>query len=196
MTVDDLVAFESDIARRFEAGEVKGPVHLSGGNEAQLIDIFKDVERNDWVFSTYRSHLHALLHGVDPERLKGEIIAGRSMNLKFPDHRFFTSAIVGGCLPIAVGTAWAVKQRGEKRHVWCFVGDMCATTGAFADAQNYADGFDLPITFVIEDNAHSVNTPTGEAWGKDNWGFYGKKIILYHYENTYPHWASSHGRSF
>lgn len=199
MNAQDLVDFEQDIADRFERGEVKGPIHLSSGNEDQLVEIFKDIKREDWVFSTYRSHMHALLHGVPAHLVRSEIIAGRSMNLKFPQHRFFTSAIVGGCLPIAVGVASAIKRQYEDRHVWCFVGDMCASTGAFSDAQKYSAGNNLPITFVVEDNALSVNTPTRFAWAMEelNGPYPGNNILKYTYSNTkFAHWGVKRGRSF
>jgi len=124
VTPADLIAFEREVADRFERGEIRGPIHLSGGNEQNLIDIFKGVPKDAWVFSTWRSHYHALLHGVPADKVMAQIMEGRSMNLAFPEHRFFTSAIVGGILPIAVGVA-AAKQN----TVWCFVGDMAAMGG-------------------------------------------------------------------
>jgi TPP-dependent pyruvate/acetoin dehydrogenase alpha subunit len=89
----------------------------------------------------------------------GAILAGRSMMLHFPAHRFMSSAIMGGMLPIACGLA------AGRERVWCFVGDMCASTGAFADALKYVRSQDLPVTFVVEDNGLSTNTPTQRAWG-------------------------------
>jgi TPP-dependent pyruvate/acetoin dehydrogenase alpha subunit len=179
----ELIAFEREVADRFERGEIRGPVHLSGGNEDQLIQVFKSIKRMDWVFSTWRNHYHALLHGVPAEKLKEEVFAGRGMNLYFPEHRFYTSAIVGGVLPIAVGVAYALKMQGCKRKVWCFVGDMAATTGIFHEASTYAEGHDLPIRFVIEDNGYSTNAPTEEVWGKHKeWN-----TNRYYYQRTFPH---------
>lgn len=183
MTRDDLIAFEKEVAEAFEAKRIKGPVHLSGGNEDQLIEIFKDVHREDWVFSTYRNHYHALLHGVPRDWLMAEIIAGRSMNISSPKHRFFTSAIVGGTLPIATGVAAALKRQCSPRKVWCLVGDMAARTGVFHEAKEYAEGHKLPITFVVEDNGISCDTPTLVVWGAD----YAPVTEWYRYERTYPH---------
>ena len=125
MTEEELIAFEADIAREFNAGNIHAPVHLSGGNEQQLIDIFREVKSTDWVCSTHRSHYHALLKGIPPAEVKRQIMAGRSMFISSPEHRFISSAIVGGMLPIACGLAYA----GER--VWCFVGDMARCTGAW-----------------------------------------------------------------
>jgi pyruvate dehydrogenase E1 component alpha subunit len=183
MTADDLIAFEREVAEAFERKEILGPIHLSGGNEEELISIFSCVRHEDWVFSTYRSHYHALLKGVPRERVMDEIKAGRSMNLHFPEHRFHTSAIVGGCLPIAVGVAAGIKRRGSNERVWCFVGDMAASIGAFSDATRYACGQRLPIRFVVEDNALSCDSPTAECWGEDRT----PDVEIYHYDRKHPH---------
>ena len=96
----ELIEFEKEIAELFEAGKIRAPVHLHGGNEEQLIEIFKQIKPEDWVCSTHRSHYHALLKGIPREYVKRAILAGQSITLNFAEYRFFTSAIVGGILPI------------------------------------------------------------------------------------------------
>ena len=156
----DLIAFEREVAARFDAGEIHGPVHLNSDTQAQpLIEIFREIKREDWVLSNWRAHFHALLHGVPHVEVMGAILAGRSMMLHFPEHRFMSSAIMGGMLPIACGLA----AGGAK--VWCFVGDMCASTGAMHDAYQYVRRQALPVEFVIEDNGLSTNSPTQRVWG-------------------------------
>ena len=182
MKKSELIAFEREVADAFEAKKIFGPIHLSGGNEDQLIEIFNNVEPTDWVCSSWRNHYHALLHGIPPEKVMAQIMAGRSMNLAFPEYRFFTSAIVGGILPIACGLAYAGNR------VWCFIGDMTASIGAFHDAQEYAFCNALPITFVVEDNGVSTNTPTYEAWGRKNGRM--DDLLRYDYTRTYPHVGS------
>jgi len=184
MTKNDLIAFEAEVARLFEEKKIRGPVHLSGGNEDALISIFEGIKLEDWVFSTYRSHYHALLHGIRPAEIMDKIIAGKSMNLSFPGHRFFTSAIVGGCLPIATGVSLALKRQGSASKVWCFLGDMASTTGAFHEAANYVERQDLPLQFVIEDNGLSCDSPTWDCWGRER-GTTHK--ILYQYNRQWPH---------
>lgn len=188
----ELVEFEDEVGRRFDAGEISGPIHLCSDTQAEpLIEIFKDIKRGDWVLSNWRSHWHALLHGVPRERVMAEILAGRSMMLHFPEYRFMTSAIVGGMLPIACGLAAA----GER--VWCFVGDMTASIGAFNDARRYAAGHDLPVTFVVEDNGLSTNTPTAKTWGLDGlWTLPDKNIISYQYKRTTQHYGTAGFVSF
>lgn len=168
-TPEKLRAFEEDIKEHFLRGEIHAPIHLSGSvggiQEQALIDIFQDVKPTDWVCSTHRSHYHCLLHGVPPEMVKAEILAGRSIHLNFKEHNFISSAIVGGCLPIALGLALAIKRKGEDRKVWCFIGDMSFQSGICHEVVKYAKGHDLPLNIVEECNGLSTNTPTHEVWG-------------------------------
>jgi len=76
-----------------------------------------------------------------------------------------TSAIVGGCLPVALGVSIAIKRKSLKNWVWVFVGDMAAEMGIFSECTKYARRNNLPVTFLIEDNNLSVYTPTEEVWG-------------------------------
>ena len=161
-----LRAFEAEIATLFEAGHIPYPVHLSGGNEEQLIDIFGHIEEDDYIACSWRSHLHALLKGVPEDELRAAILAGRSIALCFAQHRMISSAIVGGVIPIAVGLALAAKRLGQVHRVWCFLGNMTARTGTSLECLSYAYGQDLPITFVGEYNGYSVLTPTEESWGR------------------------------
>jgi len=196
-TVEQLREFESKVGDVFEKAEIHGPVHLSYGNEPYLIDLFQYINAEDWVFSTWRNHYHALLHGVPPDYLMERILAGHSISFQAPDNHFLTSAIVNGIIPIAVGTALGLKWNLSGRMVWCFVGDMASESGAFYEAVKYSARNELPIHFVVEDNGLSTNTPTQEAWGmkKQKAVTLGiqqevaeKYISYFKYERTkYPH---------
>ncbi len=108
-TVEKLRNFEASIADLFNSGKIKAPVHLSDGNEEDLIEIFKDFKQGDWIFCSWRSHYQALLAGVPEEDVEAEIIAGRSIALCFPKYNFYSSAIVGGQIPLAVGVSVSIK---------------------------------------------------------------------------------------
>jgi TPP-dependent pyruvate/acetoin dehydrogenase alpha subunit len=75
------------------------------------------------------------------------------------ERNFYVSAIIGGTLAIAVGIAWALKRKGSDQKVWCFLGDGTEDTGHFAEAVRYVDGFELPCTFVIEDDRWQCEAP-------------------------------------
>jgi len=201
MTVEELQAFEKDIGDSFNRAEIRAPIHLYDGNEEQISEIFKCVDtENDWVCATWRNHYQCLLKGVPPEYLKEQILKGKSMVMNLPEYKIHCSSIVGGIPSIATGIAAANKLQNKKGWVWCWLGDMSAETGAFAEAYKYAVAQELPITFVIEDNELSVETPTHVVWGNrqkwyltratlDSKGFWtAPNLIYYKYKNTkYPH---------
>ena len=200
MTPAELRAFEKDIERVYETGSIRAPVHLRNNNEQDLCSIFKncEIKPKDYVFSTWASHMHALLKGVPPEEVKKKILDGKSITLHFPKHNFYSSAIVGGICPISTGTAWSLKESGSKARVFCFLGDMSFLTGVASESIRYSINHDLPITWVIEDNGKSVGTPTEEAWGGETQEWYriykalGKfrknfDITCYKYKMGYPH---------
>lgn len=189
MNKQELIKFEEDIAECFNNALIKAPVHLYNGNEEEMIEVFKNVKSNDWVFCSWRSHYQCLLKGVPKEKLKSDILLGKSISLCYPEYNIYSSGIVTGSIPIAVGVALDIKRKGGSNHVWCFVGDMTAETGTFHENHKYALNFDLPITFVVEDNSISVCTETKKVWNSDEHSYSNvkNKIIYYQYKNKYPH---------
>ena len=188
LSEQELVAFERRVADEFNKAKIKAPIHLHGGNECQLIEIFNSVKSQDWVFSSWRSHYHCLLKGVCPDRLFSDICKGLSITLLYPDHNIYTSAIVSGIVPIALGAAKAIQMKGSDEHVFLFMGEMTSETGAASEAHRYAVNFDLPITFIIEDNGKSVCTDTYETWGSSRLSLVGQpKVKYYSYELPWPH---------
>ena len=188
ITKDNLIAFEKEVAHRYEAGEIHTPIHLGSGNEDQLLEIFKSVSPDDWKLCTWRNHLHALLSGIPPDELMRQILAGRSMYVNSPEHRFYSSSIAGGILPIAVGLGMGIKRKGQKRKVFAFCGDMTSECGIFWESAKYARNFDLPVTFIIESNEKSVLTPTEATWGAVmDWSEYFYNVRRYEYKLPWPH---------
>jgi len=199
----ELSDYEDRIEKLYKQGEIRAPIHLSGGNERQVIDIFENIKENDWVFSSYRCHYQALMKGISEEWLEKEIIAGRSMYIMDDKNKFYSSSIVPGQLPIALGVALAEKLKNSGNHVWAFCGDMAAETGVFHEVTKYAHGHNLPITFIVEDDGLSVYTPTKTVWGTSTFPSENGKlhslvnsnenshledrIIRYSYERRYPH---------
>lgn len=190
MTKEELIEFEEEIAALFNTGKIRAPVHLYYGNEEPIIQIFRAIRTQDWVFCSWRSHYQCLLKGVPKDRVREEIVAGRSISLCFPEQRVFSSAIVGGVLPIAVGAAMSIRQRGEDAKVYCFMGDMTAETGIAHESIKYSRNHRLPIHFIVEDNAKSVCSDTRETWSQPRLSYEDVNdayISYYRYETKYPH---------
>ena len=187
---DELIEFEEDIAKEFNSGKIKAPGHLYSGNEDSMISVFQDIKDEDWVLCSWRSHYQCLLKGVPAERVKQNIMDGKSIALCFPEYKVFSSAIVTGILPIAVGLGLAAKRSGSCEKIHCFVGDMTSETGSFEECYKYVKNHDLPVRFIIEDNGKSVCTDTKKTWNSIRLTYeevYNKHIRYYKYETKWPH---------
>jgi pyruvate dehydrogenase E1 component alpha subunit len=190
VTKQELIEFEDKMAEHFNNARIRAPIHLYYGNENELIKIFKNIRSKDWVFCSWRSHYQCLLKGVPPEQLEKDILEGKSISLCYPEYNIYSSAIVGGNIPIAVGAAMAMKRKKIDTKVYCFVGDMTAESGVFSENLKYSMAQNLPIKFIVEDNGKSVCTDTMKTWGL-NQSLYKnldqEYIYHYEYETKYPH---------
>ena len=190
MNKDKLIKFEEEIAALFNSGKIKAPVHLYHGNEDQIIRVFKKIESDDWVFCSWRSHYQCLLKGVPEKLIKDEILCGKSISLCFPKYNIYSSAMVGGSIPIAVGNAISQKRNNSKNKVYCFMGEMTSETGIAHECIKYSRNFKLPIHFIIEDNEKSVCTDTRKSWNQTKLSYEGyldEYVTYYHYKLKYPH---------
>jgi TPP-dependent pyruvate/acetoin dehydrogenase alpha subunit len=193
-TKESLIAFEEEIAGCFNQAMIKAPIHLYHGNEENMLDIFSVINEDDWVCCSWRSHYQCLLKGVPQERLKSDILAGKSISLCYKDHRIVSSGIVTGIIPIATGLALDIKRNRGANKVYCFMGDMTSETGIVHECIKYARNFKLPVRFIIEDNSKSVCTLTRETWGMKELTFEKHQddyVTYYKYDlNRYPHAGS------
>ncbi len=191
MNKKQLIDFENDIAETFNQGKIRAPIHLYSGNENFLINFFKKyIKKNDWVFCSWRSHYQCLLKGVPARTLKKEILDGKSISLCFIKYKIYSSAIVGGILPISLGMALSLKRKKSKNKVFCFIGDMTSETGIAYETIKYSINKKLPIHFIVEDNSKSVCTDTRKTWSLKKLSyenFKSKYITFYKYKLKYPH---------
>ena len=107
LTKKDLISFEEEIADCFNKAMIKAPVHLYDGNEEKMLKKFESINEKDYIFCSWRSHYQCLLKGVPKERLKKDILKGKSITLCYPEYNIFSSAIVTGSISIANGRALA-----------------------------------------------------------------------------------------
>ncbi len=62
-------------------------------------------------------------------------------------------------LPHAMGIAWGMKLRGDKRAVLCYCGDGGTSEGDFHEAMNFAGVYQLPVIFLIQNNQWAISIP-------------------------------------
>ncbi len=187
-TKESLIAFENQVQGLWRAGELPSLLHLSGGNEQQLIEIFDEAQEGDWFFFSHRNHFHSILAGIPEAQVIEEIREHRSMFRFSRKRRVFSSAILAGNCGIAVGVAMALKAAGSKNHAWCFLGDGASENGHFFEAVLYASGHDLPVWFILENNNCQVDTPIELRRGMARHPLTSEPCVReYKYVATYPH---------
>jgi len=150
---------------------VRGPLHLSTGQEAVAAGVCANLRRADYLTSTHRGHGHTIAKGADVGRMMQELhgreggnCGGRGGSMHIADFgvgMLGANGVVAAGLPIAVGAAHSVRIRGASELVACFFGDGAINRGPFAESLNWAQVFRLPVLFVCEDNRWSATTPTG-----------------------------------
>ncbi len=190
-TKEELIDFEDMIKAEWEAGNLPYLLHLCGGNEEQLLDIFEEIKEGDWIFVSHRNHYHSLLAGIPEEQVFQNICEGGSMFSYSKKHRVFSSAILAGNCGIAVGVALTLKAQGSRNKVWCFLGDGAEENGHFYEAVLYATGHNLPLVMIVEDNALQVDTPKDLRRGMSS-GLLDLQpcVRRYTYKSRWPHAGS------
>jgi pyruvate dehydrogenase E1 component alpha subunit len=160
--------FEEKAAELYTATKIRGFLHLYIGEEAVAVGVMQALEPDDAVVATYREHGHALVRGISARAIMAEMYGkqegcsrgrGGSMHLFDAKTRFYGgNAIVGGCLPLAVGLALADKMLGKPRVTCCFFGDGAVAEGEFHECMNLAGLWRLPVLFVCENNLYAMGT--------------------------------------
>jgi TPP-dependent pyruvate/acetoin dehydrogenase alpha subunit len=163
--------FEEACIQAAARGQVPGHFHVYIGQEATGVGVCSVLEPGDFVHSTHRNHGHLLARGADPKKALAEILGkatgyaggkagtlhGCAPDLNFP----LSSGIVAGILPIATGTAFALKHRGLANVSTVFFGEGAMEEGAAYEALNIASLWKLPVLFVCENNTAEVERTAG-----------------------------------
>ena len=149
---------------------VRGPLHLSTGQEAVPAGVCINLQRRDLLTSTHRGHGHTLAKGADMAKMMCELFGratgcnggkGGSMHIAdFSVGMLGANGVVAAGIPIATGAAHALKLRGSDAIVACFFGDGAINRGPFLEGLNWAQIYSLPVLFVCEDNRVAATTPT------------------------------------
>ena len=132
------------------------------------------LRETDYVVTHHRSIAHAIAKGVPLEPLIAELL-GKStginqgmageMHMSYPAKRFmFSWQLVGTCIPVAAGLAWAVKNYLKTDDVVvCFHGDAATANGQWHEGVNLAAVQKLPLLLVCENN-HLAGNVTPEYY--------------------------------
>nr|AYR06262.1 pyruvate dehydrogenase E1 component alpha subunit [Renouxia sp.] len=166
-------SFEDMCAQMYYRGKMFGFVHLYSGQEAVATGVIKALNKDDYVCSTYRDHVHALSKGVSTKSVMAELFGketgcskgrGGSMHIFSSEHNFLGGfAFIGEGIPIATGAAFqsvykqqVLKNTGDIQVTVSFFGDGASNNGQFFECLNMAVLWKLPIIFVVENNQWAI----------------------------------------
>ena len=162
-------AFEEKVSALYAERQIVGLLHLSIGQEAVAVGACSLLRADDYVYGGHRSHGHAIAKGADINRLMAEIAGratgycggkGGSMHIVAKECGFVTATgVVGGTIPLALGAAFAAKEKKKGQVAVVFFGDGAGQAGPFHESLNIASLWQLPVIFVCENNGYAEFTP-------------------------------------
>lgn len=165
--------FETEAERQYKAARIGGYCHLSSGQEATTVGTVAALAEDDYLVTGYRCHGFALAKGISADAVMAELFGkqdgcahgrGGSMHLLDVERRFYGGwGIVAGQLPVATGLALGAVRQGAPSAVLCELGDGAVNMGAWHESLNLAALWDLPIVFLVVNNAYGMGTAVDRA---------------------------------
>jgi pyruvate dehydrogenase E1 component alpha subunit len=170
--------FEEKVAELYTEGYVYGFCHLYIGQEAVVVGVNSNLQKQDSQITSYRDHAHMIAIGVDPKYIMAELCGketgsskgkGGSMHMYSRQHNFYGgSGIVGAQVSIGTGIAFTHKYKNDGGICVVYFGDGAANQGQVYEAFNMASLWNLPVLYVIENNQYALGTAVNRsASGKD-----------------------------
>jgi pyruvate dehydrogenase E1 component alpha subunit len=164
--------FEERVAQLKRSLQVHGLIHLSIGGEGVAAAVCGQLRDDDAVYSGHRAHGHAIAKGAPINAVMAELMGrvdglcqglGGSMHLVDVEHGFMgATGVVGGNLPLALGSALAAHLQGTDQVTVVFFGDGAVQAGHFNETINLAALWRLPLIFVCENNGFAEFTSREE----------------------------------
>lgn len=174
--------FEEAAAEQYTRARIGGYLHLNVGEEATVVGSVAALKTQDWIFSNYREHGHAIARGVDPKAIMAELFGkatgtsrgrGGSMHI-FDAAKHFMGGygIVGGAIPLALGAGIAVNYTNSDAVVLNIFGEGATNIGAFSESLNMAQLWQTPVVFLTVNNQYAMgkrideDSAVTEIWKK------------------------------
>ena len=148
---------------------VRGPLHLSTGQEAVPAGVCANLERADLITSTHRGHGHTIAKGADVDRDDVRALRPRDRlqrrQGRLDAHRRLLGRHArrqrrrrGRACRSPSARRTRSSSAAAREIVACFFGDGAVNRGPFLEALNWAAIYRLPVLFVCEDNRFSATT--------------------------------------
>jgi pyruvate dehydrogenase E1 component alpha subunit len=165
--------FEQKCAEVYRIGKIGGFCHLYIGQEAIAVGSMMALKEGDYVITSYRDHVQAMVAGITPEAVLAELYGkatgnvkgkGGSMHMFSKEKGFFGGhGIVGGQIGVGTGMAYAQKYKGTDNVTLCFFGEAAVNQGIFHESLNMAQLWKLPCIYICENNRYGMGTSQKRA---------------------------------
>jgi pyruvate dehydrogenase E1 component alpha subunit len=165
--------FEQKCAEVYRIGKIGGFCHLYIGQEAIAVGTQMALKEGDYVITSYRDHVQAMVAGITPEAVLAELYGksggnvkgkGGSMHMFSKEKGFFGGhGIVGGQIGVGTGMAYAQKYKETDNLTLCFFGEAAVNQGIFHESLNMAQLWKLPIIYICENNKYGMGTSQKRA---------------------------------
>ncbi|TMM21749.1 MAG: 3-methyl-2-oxobutanoate dehydrogenase [Actinobacteria bacterium] len=118
------------------------------------------LEREDWIFPSYRESAIGLLRGM-PASTVLSWWRGHPAGWWSPlDWNVASICVpIGTHVPHAAGLAWGKKLRGEATCAIVYFGDGATSEGAFHEGANFAAVMRAPLVLFCNNNQWAISTP-------------------------------------
>ena len=158
---------ETELQKLCLAG-LAGDLHFNKGQEAISVGTCAALAPEDYIVTHHRTIAQTYSKGTELKPLVAEILGRKGgtnnglageMHFNNPAARhLFSFQLVGTCVPVAAGVAWAVKNYlRERQIVGCFFGDGSTSNAQFHEGLNIASVKKLPVLLICENNGLAGN---------------------------------------
>ena len=137
-----------------------GTYAIFWNHEAMQAGAMYALERDDWVFPSYRESSIGLLRGM-PASTVLSWWRGHPAGWWNPvDYNVASICVpIGTHVPHAAGLAWGKKLRGERACALVFFGDGATSEGSFHEGANFAGVMRAPLILFCNNNGWAISTP-------------------------------------
>src|SRR5512133_3160822 len=140
-----------------------GTYAIFWGHEAMQVGSAFALERDDWIFPSYRESAIGLLRGL-PAATVLSWWRGHPAGWWNPADWNVASICVpiATHVPHAAGLAWGKRLRGETTCAIAYFGDGATSEGSFHEGVNFAGVMRAPVVLFCNNNPWAIATPVSE----------------------------------
>lgn len=132
------------------------------GQEASQIGSVRGVEKDDFIFPTYRENGVAHIRGAKFPGIMGTWRG--NMNTGWDPHELNMATpqiIIGSQTLHATGYAMGIAMEGKETLAIAYLGDGATSQGDVHEAMVFAASFQAPVVFFCQNNHWAISEPVG-----------------------------------